>query len=237
MLRQKFDHDAHARSCDPEDFWGQIRRTVQGKPVADDQIVMIVEAIVAGLALAPSDRVLDLACGNGALSQRLFNRCTGWLGIDQSEYLISVARRQFERLPHYRFQTGDACQTLVELTPTSEFTKVLCYGSYSYFTETEAALFLQLLHDKFSHVQTVFLGNLPDRERAALFYKDRMPDAAELQDHQSPIGIWRTPAEMIALAVATGWSAQVVTMPADFYAACYRYDVILRRHNPASGEH
>ena len=34
----------HPKTCDPEDFWGQVKRTVNGKPIPQAQIDMIVES-------------------------------------------------------------------------------------------------------------------------------------------------------------------------------------------------
>lgn len=79
----------------PEDFWVQVKRTVKGQPVSQDQIDMIVSAMTAALDLSPDDILLDLGCGNGALTTYFFHRCRGGLGVDFSEFLISVARRNF----------------------------------------------------------------------------------------------------------------------------------------------
>ena len=94
------NYDAHARSVPPDAHWKQVRRTVDGEPVDAAQIGFIVEAIAAGLDLARTDVVLDLACGNGALSSRLFDRCAGLVGVDISPYLIEIAQKDFGRLPN-----------------------------------------------------------------------------------------------------------------------------------------
>src|ERR1700730_11993251 len=62
------DHDTHARSVAADAYWKQIRRTVNGEPVDEAQIGLIVNAITDALSLRRDDLVLDLACGNGALS-------------------------------------------------------------------------------------------------------------------------------------------------------------------------
>ena len=93
----KFNYDTHARTCAPDDFLGQTRRTVQGVPLPAEQINMIVEAVNFGLGLKSDDVLLELACGNGALSQFLFNSCKEYIGIDVSEYLISIAKKNFEK--------------------------------------------------------------------------------------------------------------------------------------------
>src|SRR5579863_3993990 len=69
------NYDAHARTVAPNGYWQQVRRTVNGKPISETQIMLIVKAITIGLSLNTADIVLDLACGNGALSSYLFDEC------------------------------------------------------------------------------------------------------------------------------------------------------------------
>jgi cyclopropane fatty-acyl-phospholipid synthase-like methyltransferase len=224
----KFNFDAYARTCAEDDFLGQTRRTLNGVPVSDEQIQMILNAIISALNIQKTDELLDIACGNGALSHFLFDSCAGYLGVDLSEYLISVAKKNFEVLPDYRFSERGAVQYIrTELQPES-YSKVLCYGSFQYFPAADAIEVLRTLHQKFSNVQAVFIGNLPDRERAADFYK-RPPDTEELADCYSQMGIWRTRSEFVELADNAGWTVKFSVMPAGFHAAHYRYDVLLRR--------
>lgn len=226
---QKFDHNEYAKTRASDDFWGQIRRTIQGRPVSDEQIQMIVDTIKSNLDLQPDDILLDLACGNGALSHLLFDSCTEYLGVDLSEYLISVAKKNFESLPHYRFTTQGAEEYVRLESQPERFTKVLCYGSFQYFPATAAATVLRSLFEKFSNVQAVFIGNLPDKDLAAEFYKANQPTTEELLDCYSQIGIWRTRKEFADLAEKTGWKIQFLSMPAEFYASYYRFDALLRR--------
>jgi cyclopropane fatty-acyl-phospholipid synthase-like methyltransferase len=226
---KKFDHNEHAKSRAPDDFWGQIRRTVQGEPVSDEQIKMIVDAIQAALRLKPDDKLLDLACGNGALSRLLFDSIAEYQGVDFSEHLISVAKKYFEKMPRYRFMTLGAAEYVRQEAHPEQFTKVLCYGSFSYFPAADAAEVLRALFNKFTNVQTVFIGNLPDKDRAAAFYKEKPVTAEEMADHESQIGIWRTQNEFAQLAGNIGWKTKFSVMPADYYAGYYRYDVLLSR--------
>lgn len=225
----KFDHDAYARTRARDDFWGQIRRTVRGAPVSEEQIQLIVDAVKAALSLQKTDVLLDLACGNGALSQRLFDCCSSVKGIDLSEFLISVAQENFATAPDFCFEQSDVVAYLQAETQPERFSKALCYGSFSYFSAEAADETLRLLHDKFTQIQTVFIGNLPDRDLASAFYTDSMPPAETLIDHQSTIGIWRTRDEFIQLAQKSGWNARTKAMPPGFWAAHYRYDVLLTR--------
>lgn len=228
-MPNKFDHDAHARSKPDTDFWGQIRRTVNGQPVGEDQIDMIVQRIQEQLELAPGDTLLDLACGNGALASRFFGPLAGYLGVDFSPRLIEVAQKFFAQPPRVAFCTSGAAEHVQAEAEPERYTKVLCYGSFSYFSKADARTVLHALATRFTRVSHVFIGNLPDRERAHRFYTPDRLNPAELDDHESPIGIWRTPQAFIDLARAEGWKAEVSTMPSEYYAAHYRFDILLTR--------
>ncbi|HLX02299.1 MAG TPA: class I SAM-dependent methyltransferase [Trinickia sp.] len=227
------DYDQHARTCPPEDFWGQVKRTVRGKAVPDEHIDMILQAIREHLAPQAGDVLLDLACGNGALSERLFDSCAGLVGVDISPYLIGVANTHFAKPPRFMFVANGAAEYLRAETEPERFTKALCYGSFAYFSEDDAKATLQLLHDKFVNVERIFIGNLPDRERAAAFYAPREPEPGELTDPFAQIGIWRTQDEFAALAAGAGWDASFAAMPPEFFAKHYRYDVVLTRRRAA----
>lgn len=225
----KFSYDEHARTCAPDDFLGQTRRTVKGVPLSVDQVQMIITAIKSNLQLSPEDSLLELACGNGALSQFLFGSCKDYLGVDLSEYLISVAKKNFEVLPHYRFSVQEALQYVAKEPQPERFTKGLCYAGFQYFSDKNAAEILHSIYKNFSNIQTIFIGNLPDKERAAKFYKGEQPSTEELSDCSTAIGVWRTRNEFSQLTRDTGWKVRFSTMPGEFHASYYRYDVLLSR--------
>lgn len=227
------DYDQHARTCAPDDFWAQVKRTVGGKVVSDEHVEMILRAMRQHLALEPEDVVLDLACGNGALSARLFDECASLVGVDISSYMIDIANKHFAAPPQFMFEASGACE-FVCLEPEPErFTKVLCYASFSYLSEEEAKTTLRTLHQKYVNVDRVFIGNVPDGDRAAAFYAPRVPEPGELTDPRARIGIWRTRAEFSALAAEAGWDSEFGSMPEGYFSGHYRYDVVLHRRAPA----
>jgi SAM-dependent methyltransferase len=225
----KSDYKEYPKTLDPADFWGQVRRTIHGRRITEAEVDVMVAAIRSGLDLRPADVVLDLACGNGALSSRLFPACSGLVGVDASEYLIEVAKANFERSPRFTFLLDDAAH-YAEAEPEPErFSKVLCYGSFSYFSSDEARRVLTALGARFVNAKTIFIGNLPDRDRASSFFPAGVDYSGDLGDHASQAGIWRSSEEWRQLAAATGWVSRISLMPEDFFNAHYRFDVILER--------
>jgi cyclopropane fatty-acyl-phospholipid synthase-like methyltransferase len=224
---KKSDYEYYPRTLPPDDFWGQVRRTVHGVPVSEEQIQMIVDALLTGLALVEDDAVLDIACGNGALSGYLYPHCASLFGVDMSEYLISVAKTHFEMPPKFTYHCDEAAHYVATENDPGRFTKVLCYGSFPFFPAQSGQAVLTDLRRRFTNVTRVVLGNLPDRDMAELFFEHGVPSPGVLDDHTEQIGVWRSREQMSGLAQECGWDAQFSTMPSEFYARAYRYDVLL----------
>lgn len=222
----------HPETCDPDDVWAQVKRTVAGKPVTAEQIALIIDAIRAGLALSADDFLLDLCCGNGALTTHVFGTCRGGLGVDYSGFLIDVANRRFVNRPTERYLLSDALEYVEAERAPQSFTKVLCYGAFPYFDDDAAFRLLDGLNRRFARASHVFLGQIPDKTRMAAFYCDRAIGPGEENNPGGLLGIWRTPDEMAALAAKAGWLLDCRRMPDAFFASHYRFDAVLTRQRP-----
>ena len=232
MIYPKSDYKEYPKTLDPDDLWGQVRRTVNGKRVSDAQIALIVAAIRHGLQFSRQDVVLDLACGNGALSSYFFEDCGSVHGVDYSPYLIEIATKRFQVPGKSTFKVDDAAHYVQNEPDPGRFTKALCYGSFAFFTEEDARQILRALLNRFVNVSRLFIGNLPDRDRAHLFYPPGTEYTSELKNHAAQIGIWRSQAEFSTLAAGEGWEFTSTVMPPEYYAAHYRFDALLRPRTP-----
>ena len=65
------------------------------------------EDLFSWLDLTPGMSVVDLGCGNGALTERLAAMGAEVLGLDASPEMLAVAQRRHPRL---RFERADAAQ-------------------------------------------------------------------------------------------------------------------------------
>jgi cyclopropane fatty-acyl-phospholipid synthase-like methyltransferase len=227
--KSKFYHDRFARELGSKDLQKQIRRTIKGETIPEPMIDMILDAIRQGLLLTEQDCLLELACGNGALSQSFAGSCKAYLGTDISEFLIEQAKAYFEKPPGIRFEQKDALDCLNSLPSPQQYNKLLCYAAFQYFPDAMIIAMLKTARKRFPNMTRVFIGNLPDLQTAHLFYKNAMPKPAELKSDETPIGIWRTPDEFQGLCLTAGWMPRFTKMPEAFYASAYRYDVILER--------
>lgn len=225
----KYDYNEYPKTLAPNDFWGQVRRTVNGAPIDEEQILSIVAAVRDGLQFCPTDGLLDIACGNGALSKEFFKYIATFYGVDASEYLIQVADANFARPPDFTFERLSVSELFSDPTKHYRMTKALCYGSFSFFSYEDAKQLIGDLALKYPNITKLYLGNLPDKERANNYFVDAKVDSALLNQHRSQIGIWRSQNEVIQLAESAGWSCEIRIMPNTFFASHYRFDAILSR--------
>lgn len=219
----------YPKSCARDDFWGQVKRTVNGTSVSQDQIDMIVQAIRTGLSLSENDRLLDLCCGNGALSRYLFSHCAGGIGVDYSEHLISVAKEYFESAPREIYKLCDVVEYLETEIDTHTFTKALCYGSFQYLSIRKTHDLLSTIRNRFKNIGQIFIGNVPDKSQIKKYYKNKEYKVGSENDHTTMIGIWWTIEDFISMASKCGWDVTFTRMPDNFYAAHYRFDATLAR--------
>ena len=138
-----------------------MRRTVNGEPVSDHQIDLIVDEMSAALALSSADTLLDICCGNGALSTRFFDQCAGGLGVDYSQTLIDVANKHFAT-PDVTYVEGEAVAYLKAAEQPERYTKALLYGSFNFFPAAPAEELLGVVDSTSPYALT-----------GAIFAKDR----------------------------------------------------------------
>lgn len=217
----------HPKLCHPKDFWGQVKRTVNGKPVTEQQITQIVDAVIAGLELGKDDVLLDLCCGNGALTDRFFDVCRGGLGVDFSERLIEVAQLNFERKPDRLYLLDDVVNHVRSGAAAKQYTRILCYGSFAYLEHQQASNLLRLCRGGYPNVSRFFIGNCPDKEKMYAFFDEKTYSEGIEDEPDSPIGIWRSQEEFRELCEDAGWKVRFSRMPKAFYASAYRYDAVL----------
>jgi SAM-dependent methyltransferase len=224
----KWDYQEYPKTLPRDDFWGQVRRTIMGRRISEEEVGLLVDHIREQLRLRPGDILLDIGCGNGALAAKLFDDCAGYAGVDLSPYLIEVAQEFFADPPNYLFFNSDAAEFVEFVDEPDRFTRGLCFAAIQYLpTETVKAV-LRILSTRFPNLHRAVLGNLPSREKAGLFFHDGY-DESDLQQHESQVGKWWSAEEIGCLASSYGWEVSFSRMSDDIFNAKYRFDAILTR--------
>ena len=83
-------------SDEPDGFAGKAERWSETAYAAPDAYLTHRAALVAslGVALVAGDEVLDLACGDGGLGERLVARGFAYRGVDAEPAMVEAARRR-----------------------------------------------------------------------------------------------------------------------------------------------
>jgi len=226
MNNSEYDYTERPKQFERDDFWRQVRRTVNGEPIAEAQIRMIVGQIVSSLQLEPDDRLLDIGCGNGALSVRLEPHIGTLLGFDRSQYLIEIANEHFAsskmRFEHRLLEDALARRDAA----FGDFNKCLLYGVAPYLADDMVVGLVRRFFERESGA--LMLGNERDRNAAAAFFGEKL-NTAELDDTGTSVGKWRTQAWYEELAADLGVQVRFFKMPPEFYAAKRYFDVVFTK--------
>ena len=225
MPKNVYDALEYPKTCAPDDFWSQVRRTVNGRPVSQEQIDMIFTIIRKGLRFERNDALLDLCCGNGALGSAFFEETGEYLVVDMSPYLIEIAKNNFSIPPKYTFECMEVQDYCLKERHPARFTKILIYGAFPYFSLTGAHDLLCCLRERFARAKRLFIGTIPDISCADAFFQGR--ERPSLNDNTTAIGRWYARQDFLDVASATGWQAHIVENPDEHFQAHYRFNALL----------
>ena len=218
-------HQEFPKSVGKKEFWKQIKRTVNGKEVSENDIMMIVNAISSGLDFESDDNLLDLGCGNAALASRLFPSIDKYVGLDFSKYLLKVAKDNFHIKNKTSFKVFDLRKDKLRLSDNN-ITKVLIYGTISYLSKREVRGLLMNLRERLPNLKKIFIGNIPNVKYSSEFFSRRNLKNQKLNDPESVIGVWWEPEAFSKLMENIGFNVKIRTMPADFYGYKIRFDLV-----------
>ena len=222
-----FDHDQYARQFDEKEFWKQVKRTVDGKSVSERDINLITTKIIESLELEISDKLLDIGCGNGAITNLLKTNVSSIKGFDPSPYMIEIANKYFAS-NCISFAVASALETIEIIKHKDCYNKILFYGSFSYIEVDEAKIILKKLYNLLEENSKVFIGNIPNIEfHDEFFSKFTNPTIPPIKSHESSIGVWYSPSKLKRVCSDLGWKTSTTIMPKEFYSSNYRFDLTL----------
>ncbi|MFF4846447.1 class I SAM-dependent methyltransferase [Streptomyces sp. NPDC001194] len=158
MAQTTTDWQAWQESWDRQQEWYMPDREERFRVMLD-----MVEALVG-----PTPRVLDLACGTGSITDRVFRRFpeATSTGVDLDPALLTIARGHFDGDSRVTFVTADL--------KDPDWVSALPYDTY------DAVLTATALHWLHSPRLAVLYGQLAPllREGGVFMNADHMPDAA-----------------------------------------------------------
>lgn len=86
----------------PKDHWTQEAYSASASFVPE-----LATKVVSWLDPQPRDRILDIGCGDGALTTKLKSRCALVNGLDASQNFIEAAKKSYGTIPNLNFVVHD----------------------------------------------------------------------------------------------------------------------------------
>ena len=115
----------HPKKKSPPTDWGRVAQwydELVGEEGSEFQKEVIFPGVLRMLAPKPGEKVLDLACGQGAFCRLLTEKGAKVTGVDAAVELIRLARERSD--PSIEYLVGDARK--LDFLPAGQFSAVTC---------------------------------------------------------------------------------------------------------------
>lgn len=210
----------------PESPLRQVDRTLHGKEEDPYQTGLTVDAVVKGLGLADGDRLLDIGCGNGLITDIVAAGVSDVIGIDFSERLIEYARthRSSNNVTYY---VGDASK--LDASWYRTINKACMLGGLQYLGRDEFAEMLLVLATA-PRLERIFISAIPDASKIHCYYDNDQKMAYHLARQamgRPHMGNWWNQDDIRTLAREVGFIAELAPQDERFISAYYRFDCVL----------
>ncbi len=208
----------------------------RGKQYDFDQIA---EDIKEKLRFEKNDVVLDVCCGNVALTKRIAPLCKKIHGVDFSATLLKTAEKIIieEGISNLETHLSDAMK-IDELFPAGTFDKAYCYFSFQYFSPEKRELLLEKLLRVTKPGGIIFIGDIPDKTRMwsfyetkFKFYRERISHILKGKEGECDLGWWVYPQEIQAWGAKHKLNVSILKQSEKLPHAHYRFDVLIQKTN------
>ena len=216
----------HGENAQGMDKHSQVLRTLNKKPISEEQWQFTLGEIDKHFEIRPGDKVLDLCCGNGLISKHLADKGAYVRAVDVSEGLL-------EGLTAYdRIEPEIADIRNLDYGPDS-YDHVLIYAGIQYFTLAESFLLFEKLFHWLKPNGTVFIGDIPDLDKQFDFYNNAERRAVYFQNLLSGtdvVGTWFIDEWLLNAAKHFEFSnAEILPQTEGLLNANYRFDLKLTK--------
>lgn len=144
----------------------QVARVKNQRQLGTEDTDMVIRHLTGLLDLQPTDRLLDLCCGNGLLTSQFAQNCEQVVGIDLAPAMIESARTHHSANNIQYFQ-GNA--TEADSIAEGTFDKILLQFSFQYLSREEGKKTIQGMLRMLKPGGVIVLGDVPDLGKLPVF--------------------------------------------------------------------
>jgi ubiquinone/menaquinone biosynthesis C-methylase UbiE len=181
--------------------------------------------------------ILDVCCGNAALTRYIAHWCKEIHGVDYSEHLIETAKKikANEAISNLHLHLSDA-MNIDKLFQGNFFDKSYCYFSFQYFNKEKRELLLEKLFYVTKPDGVIFIGDIPDKTRMwnfypsrIKFYREKFSRFIKLKEGECNLGWWVKPQEIIEWCKKNKLSVSILPQSKELPHWYYRFDVMINK--------
>lgn len=221
------------KSVGEKDFYRQVGKTKNGKPISHKQFQRLITQIIEQLEIGKQDTVLDLCCGNGLITFNTAKYCDYIVGIDYSDRLIKIALK-FHKSDNIKYINSSILDiTSEKISIKKPFTKVYMYEALQHFEVEELGKILTVIKNVSVPNVKIFFGSIPDLHKIWKFYdtkKRRVEYKKRIAEDSEAIGTWWNSQAIFDTAKAIGLNCAPVLQDRILHTAHYRFDVLMTQN-------
>ena len=195
----------------------------------------IAEDIIDKVHFEPEDTVLDVCCGNAALTKRIAPLCKKIHGVDFSSALLKTAEEVMmeEAIMNMELHCADVMM-IDEMFAPDTFDKSYCYFSFQYFNKNRREQLLEKLSRVTTRKGWIFIGDIPDKTRIwnyyespKKFYREKLSRMLQFKQGECDLGWWIDPKEIVQWCERRRLGVSIMPQE-NLPHAHYRFDVLIR---------
>ena len=218
----------HAEITINKDLQCQVLRTLEKKPISEDEFKGILNYVEENMKITKSDEILDLCCGNGLFATSFSSKCKRVVVVDFSKELIAQVDVNMHRnitpfvgdIRNINFKEG-------------VFDKVLLYAGLQYLSYKDTILLFEKVIKWLRDDGIFYIGDIPDMEKIWFFYnsEERERIYFESMKNEKPlIGTWFTKSWLVKLGKYVNCKEiGILSQRNEFPYSHYRFDMFLKR--------
>lgn len=216
-----------------DDLLFQVGHTEGGRAISAAQFAAMVDDLRALLDLSPEDKLLDLCCGNGAVTAALAPEVTATIGVDLVEELIAVARRQNTTGAHVRYLQCDL-RRLSELPALDEepFSRVLFFAALQHFKPADFKPLMREILRRSRPDVVIVIGFVPEAGKQRFLLntpRKRLYNWYLRAIGRDAFGYWWSRAQLTQACAELGLSCSFHPVDSSLRAASHRFNMRVTR--------
>lgn len=197
----------HGKESKEDDPQKQILRTINQDSVSEEVWEFTVKEIEEQIEPNVEDRLLELCCGNGLISQHFSPLCKHITSVDISKDLVAL-------IDNIQYPNIEPIVSDIRNIDFADkvFSKVIIYAGIQYLTLSESVILLEKVFRWLKPGGYIFLGDIPNYNKKWEFYNNSERHSIffkNLKEGKPIVGTWYDPLFFKNLSRVIGFSKYI----------------------------